>query len=127
MTKIGKPFTPSTLLVQMEIPMTQITVVQGRGNTGRPIYTTQKPDFDCKFICVDTNVSKNHIINSDYVIDAHAVKIVKVVVRNDGNKNVKVPVGETKTYYYAFPAGEKVNFVDDYVDGAYFEHVSFCE
>jgi hypothetical protein len=118
MVKIGKPFTPSTITDKKEIKLTELTITCGGGMGGSrwEVYTKDKFDLNEKFIKIDTNRCKNNIINTNFIVQVKPVRIFKISVKNDGNRNMRQKVGTTEDYYYLIPDGEEVQFVEEYAD-----------
>lgn len=103
--KIGLPFTPAKIISDKLLIGSEI-VISGSGMSApRQAYTLDKFNLENKFICVDTNYSKDTCINTNHIIEVVPVKIIKLVVKNLGNQNKNF---ETKTYYI------KLNISDTY-------------
>lgn len=118
MIKIGKPFTPSTIVKSKELKMTEIMISCGGGMGGSrwEVYTQDEFDLNERFITVDTNRNKSTVINTNFVVQVRPVRIFKVTIKNDGNHGVGQAVGTTEDYYYLIPEGEKVALTDEYTD-----------
>lgn len=117
MVKIGKPFTPSTILGCEEMQAKEIAISCGGGMGGSFWKVYSKDDFDLnsKFINISTNEDKEVAINTNNIVQVRKVKICKISIRNDGNSNCG-KIGEIKDYYYILNANDAVNLLDVYND-----------
>ena len=103
--KIGLPFAPAKIVEVEELFGDEIAFLQG--NSVQFVYTFDvvKPHLDRKFITIDTNYSKGVCFNTTYITSITPVKIIKIIVKNMGNYNMKF---DTKTYYI------RLNMADTY-------------
>jgi hypothetical protein len=118
MIKIGKPFTPSTIIKSKTIECRELTLSCPAGMGGRcwEVYTKNDINLNERFIKIDTNLDKNLIVNTNFIVQIKQVKILKITVRNDGNNNIDLPVGATRDYCFVIPLDEKVTLTESYGD-----------
>ena len=79
------------------------------------LYTKTLPELNQQFITMDTNVCNGHIINTNSIVEIEPVTLVKVHLKNLGNKNIKnFPINDIVPLYYWFRGtGVVLDFINN--------------
>lgn len=121
--KLGKPFTPSTILGTKSVALKRITMTCGGGMGGSrwSIYVKERAINLDKvssndFLELDTTDGKM-IINTKYIVDIQSVNCFQMKVRNDGNRSCYGGViGSVVDFNYILDDETSVVIAGDYPD-----------